>query len=179
MKTLNRLVIEKALARLGDLAEAEGITLEICLYGGALMLLVYNARVATKDVDAIIRPRAVGLKLAKNVALELGLHANWLNDDVKMFLAPKESLRSLPKQYKGLQITAPTAGYLLSMKALACRASLPGHEGDVSDIEFLVRKMELHSLQEIQDQIDKYYPDDVLLPQQRLVIEGVLDEVWK
>jgi hypothetical protein len=178
MKSFDREILEKALSRLGELAEADGLTLELCIYGGALMVLAYDTRVATKDVDAILRPRDECLKLAKQVAVELGLQENWLNDDVKMFLAPKESLRSLPKQYQGLQLTAPTAGYLLAMKCLACRPSLPGHQGDVSDIQFLIRKMEIHTLQEIQEHIDKYYPDDVLHPQQRLILAAVMEEVW-
>ena len=31
---------------------------------------------------------------------------------------------------------------------------------------------------EIQEHIDRYYPDDVLKPQQRLILETILQEVW-
>jgi hypothetical protein len=178
MKELNKQLLERALTRLGELADQEGITLEVCLYGGALMLLAYNARTATKNVDAIFLPRKEGVRLAEQVAEEFSLPSNWLNDDVKMFLAPKESLRVLPKQFKGLQLTAPTAGYLLSMKALSCRASLPGYEGDLTDLKYLIRKMEIHTCEVLQREIDKYYPDDVLLPQHRLVLETLIEEVW-
>lgn len=176
MRSFNISILEKAFTRLGELAESEGVTLEICIYGGALMMLAYNSRIATKDVDAIFYPREKGLALAAKVATEFQLPENWLNDDVKLFIAPNEHLRKLPKQFKGLQITAPTAGYLLAMKALSCRSSLPGTEGDISDLRFLIKKLQIHSLQEIQHQIDKYYPDDTVLPQHKLILEALLQE---
>lgn len=63
-------MLVRALERLGQRAEAEGLRLEICLFGGALMMLAYDARAATKDVDAIIHPREEGLRLAEEVGRE-------------------------------------------------------------------------------------------------------------
>ena len=40
-----------------------------------------------------------------------------------------------------LRITRPSASYLLAMKCLAGRASMPGFAGDLEDIRFLIRKM--------------------------------------
>jgi hypothetical protein len=33
MKSFDREILEKALGRLGELAEADGLTLELCIYG--------------------------------------------------------------------------------------------------------------------------------------------------
>jgi hypothetical protein len=176
--TITREVLSKALERLGELADQSGLTLEVCLYGGALLMLAYDSREATKDVDAIVRPRDAGLKIASQVGREFQLPENWLNDDVKLFLAPHEQTRFLPQQFKGLHLTAPTAGYLLAMKALACRSALPGYEGDQEDLKFLIRKMEIKSVEEIQDTIDRYYPDDVLPAQDRAVLSELIQEVW-
>lgn len=178
MKTMNKEVILAALSRLGELADAEGIQLECCIYGGALMMLAYDARISTKDVDAVIRPGETGLKLAERVGREMGLPENWLNDQVKLFLAPREELRELPLDMKGVHVTSPTAGYLLSMKALACRSALPGYEGDIEDLRFLIRKMEITSVEEIQEWIDRYYPDDVIPEPQRNTIEALIAELW-
>ena len=178
MKQLTKSILLQALKRMGDLAQQEGVTLEVCLYGGALMMLAYDSRIITKDVDAIVRPSRLGQSIARRVGQEFGLPDQWLNDDVKMFLAPREQLRALPWEAPGIQLTAPTAGYLLAMKALACRPSLPGYEGDLQDLRFLIGKMEIRFLEDIQHIIDQYYPDDVLRADHRGILQALLDEVW-
>lgn len=52
--------LTRALRRLSELATAEGIVLEIDLYGGAVFTLVYGSRETTKDIDAIVRPQSIG-----------------------------------------------------------------------------------------------------------------------
>lgn len=177
MNVITKTLLTRALRRLGELAEEAGLELEICIYGGALMMLAYDARAMTKDVDAVIRPSREGLALAARVGRELGLPANWLNEDVKMFLAPAGQTRSLPWDQPGIMLTAPTASYLLAMKALACRAPLPGYQGDLDDLRFLIRKLSIRSVGEIQEIIDKYYPDDVLVPGHAALLETLLEEV--
>jgi hypothetical protein len=66
-------MIRRALVRLGELANAEGIKLELSIYGGAALMLAYDSRAITKDVDAVVRPSDVGQRLARRVAEELGL----------------------------------------------------------------------------------------------------------
>ena len=60
MSLLSKDEIEKALARLGELALDRDTPIELLLVGGAAMVLAYNARLSTHDVDAIIlSPRQV------------------------------------------------------------------------------------------------------------------------
>lgn len=177
MKLMTKEVVIRALRRLGELAAEAGLELELCIYGGALMMLAYDARAMTKDVDAVIRPSREGLTLAAQVGRELGLPENWLNDDVKMFLAPAGQTRSLPWDLPGIMLTAPTASYLLAMKALACRSPLPGYEGDLDDLRFLIRKLSIHSFEDIQKVIDKYYPDDAIAPEHFVLLKTILEEV--
>jgi hypothetical protein len=177
MKIMTKNVVTQALRRLGELAAESGVELELCIYGGALMMLAYDARAMTKDVDAVILPSRKGLALAAQVGRELGLPENWLNDDVKAFLAPTGQTRPLPLDMPGMMITAPTASYLLAMKALACRNPLPGYQGDLDDLRFLIRKLSIQSVDDIQRIIDKYYPDDVIPPEHVVLLETILDEV--
>ena len=162
---------------MGELAIQEGTKLEVCIYGGAVMLLAYHSREITKDVDAVIQPSGLGRKLAHQVGEELGLPETWLNDDVKQFVAPTERTRPLPWDAPGIALTAPTAGYLLAMKALACRQPLPGFQGDFDDLRFLVRKIGVTSVDEIQAYIDKYYPNDIISTENRAVLDGIIKEV--
>jgi hypothetical protein len=177
MKRLSRALIRRALVRLGELADAEGIKLEVCIYGGAALMLAYDSRAITKDVDAVVRPSDVAQRLARRVAEELELPEDWINDDVKMFVAPREGLRTLPWDSAGIAITVPTASYLLAMKALACRKALPGYEGDIADLRFLLRKMEITSVSDVQEHIDRYYPNDVIRAEDEALIAELIEEV--
>jgi hypothetical protein len=173
---LNRNRLTQALRRLGELAQARKVTLEVSLYGGAVFTLVYGSREATKDVDAVVRQSAVAQDLAGQVAKELGLPEDWLNDDVKQFLAEKEAKRQLTEADfgPGLRVSVPTAAYLLAMKLRACRPPLPGYAGDYGDIHFLVKKMELGSVREAEAIHDKFFPHDELSETAREVVKNSL-----
>ena len=80
--------IKRYLTELNDELRAMDVKGEICLYGGAVMALAYNARPDTKDVDAIFRPPAQIREAAEKVAKAHGLEPDWLNDAVKSFLVP-------------------------------------------------------------------------------------------
>ncbi len=178
MKSMDSKTVLKAMKRLGELASEEGLHLECCIYGGALMMLAYNARTSTKDVDAVLCPRDPALRLADRVAKEMNLPRHWLNDQVRTFLAPSGQFQELPIDLPGLHITAPTAGYLLAMKALACRTNLPGFEGDLNDLRYLIQKLQIRSIETIQHTIDKYYPDDVIPAAQKETLNELIREVW-
>jgi hypothetical protein len=54
MAILTRQEIIQALAQLGSLAQEAGQSIELLVVGGAAMVLLYNARPATRDVDVVI-----------------------------------------------------------------------------------------------------------------------------
>jgi hypothetical protein len=180
LEKLTRTRIVEALNALGRLAKAEGVQLELSLDGGSALLLAFDSRTSTKDVDAIIKPSEIGHRLAGLVAAELHLDESWLNNSVKQFLsdfgtfAPLEieELEQAAKEH--LKITRASAAYLLAMKCLACRPAMPGYPGDVEDIRFLIRKMGLVSIQQIEEQVTRFYPFDALSPAGRNLIESLL-----
>lgn len=175
-ESLNRARITQALRRLGALAHEKKVTLEVSVYGGAVFTLVYGSRDATKDVDAVVRQHSLARALASQVAKELGLPDDWLNDHVKQFLAEKEAKRQLAEVDfgEGIRVSVPTAAYLLAMKLRACRPPLPGYEGDYGDIRFLIRKMEITSVDEAEVIHDRFFPHDPLSKVAREVIRTSL-----
>lgn len=54
MSLLNKQEIVDALTRLGELAVTQQFRLELTVFGGAVMVLVFGTRQATKDVDVVI-----------------------------------------------------------------------------------------------------------------------------
>jgi hypothetical protein len=158
------------------LAQAEGAVLEVSLYGGAVFTVIFGSRESTRDVDAIVHPSEKAKSLAAEVARELGLAEDWLNDDVRFFLADKEAKRRLKGDEfgPGLQVSVPTAAYLLAMKLRACRAPRPGFAGDHGDIQFLVRKMEIGSEADAEKIYDRFFPHDELSDDARDILRKVI-----
>lgn len=168
--------LRQALRRLGELARAEGVELELSLYGGVVFTLVYGSRESTKDVDGIIRPPEIGRKLARQVAREQDLPEDWLNGDVAQFLAEREERRPYPKDDlgPGLIVTVPTAAYLLALKLRACRPPLPGYAGDEADILFLLHKIRPASRAEVEQSFARFFPRDALTPRAEDLIDAWL-----
>jgi hypothetical protein len=70
---LDRGLIEDAFRRLGDRLARRSVVADIYVFGGAAMALAYDARRATRDIDAVFEPHGIVLEEARIVADELGL----------------------------------------------------------------------------------------------------------
>ena len=67
-----------ALGQLNDYLKEADIIGELCLFGGTAMVLAFNARLSTRDVDAIFKPPTLIRELAAKIAEERGLSSTWL-----------------------------------------------------------------------------------------------------
>lgn len=138
MATLSRSEIESAFQRLGELAEQQGEQIQIVIVGGAVMLLAYQARMTTRDVDAVIQsPRVVAnvRNWIQQVADEQNLPEDWLNDGAKGYLvgiSPGPILFSAP----GIEVRMPSVAQLLAMKLSAWR-----DETDIDDARRLLQEL--------------------------------------
>ncbi len=152
--------------------------LEVALYGGAVLTIVYGSRDSTRDVDAIISPAEADVRLVAQVAKDQELTEDWLNEDVRQFVSSIGQKRAFPSDEfePGLQITIPTVAYLLSLKLNACRQPLPGYLGDKADIKFLLRKIEPASVETIEEIQDQFFPGEGLHPRALELIEDYLAE---
>ncbi|EFO79809.1 hypothetical protein OSCT_2326 [Oscillochloris trichoides DG-6] len=114
----------QALTRLGALAADQGHTLTLIVVGGAALVLRYQARLSTQDVDAFfVTPpeRRETRAWATVVARELGLPADWLNDGAKGFMQGM-SYGPLLLDAPGIKVYQISAEQLLAMKLSAWRS---------------------------------------------------------
>ncbi len=175
---LTRKEILGALEALSDGLGERGITGELCIFGGAVMVLAFNARVATKDVDAVFQPAALVRELARRIGEFKGLPVDWLNDGVKGFTSSLQDVTAgnLP-QFAHLRVTMPVPEYLLAMKCMAARIGGIGDEpSDVADIVFLIRHLGLRPADEVLKLVAKYYPKELIAPKTQYLIEGLFEE---
>lgn len=161
--------IKQYLSELNDELRSMEVKGEVCLYGGAVMCLVYNARPSTKDVDAVFEPVRYIRKAAGRVAEAHGLRKDWLNYAVRMFLVPHE--RRILFDFPHLKIYVPPPDYLLAMKTLAARANTD----DRNDIEFLIDRLSLQSAGQVFEIVKSYYPRKQVNPTTQFLIEEIFE----
>jgi len=138
MATFTRNEIETGLKRLGELAQAKGLHIQLTLVGGAVMVLQFNARPSTRDIDAVIlEPREARLvrELARSVADEFDWSEDWLNDGAKGYLVGISD-GPIIFQAPGIEARAPSLEQLLAMKLSAWRDDI-----DISDARRLLQEV--------------------------------------
>ena len=175
---LTQELILAALRDLSDELGQQGVTGEICLFGGTVMVLAFAARLSTQDVDAIFQPAQLVRDIARRIAERQRLPANWLNDGVKGYVSSRHETwtGNLP-QFPHLRLTMPVPEYLLAMKCMAARLGGPsGEQSDVPDIIFLIRHLRLNSAKAVLDLVAEYYPANRIHVRTQYLVEGLFEE---
>jgi hypothetical protein len=171
MALLSRAMILEALEALARELEAMGIARqELLLAGGAALVLIYNARDATRDVDACSVGSASSASLkeaARRVAATLGLPEDWLNDGAKGYLnglLPGEVLLDRP----ALLVRALGPQQLLAMKLSAWRDDV-----DISDARLLLPEVQ-GGREDVWSAIEPF-----LVPGRELKARYAFDDLWE
>lgn len=147
--------IRRLLRALNLELKRKGARGEVGLCGGAVMCLVFEARKATKDVDAIFHPTREIRAAVHAVGRRFGLPDDWLNDAAKAFFL-SEPPREQVLELSNLRVLAPRADYMLAMKCVSARFDTQ----DADDAVFLIRWLVLKSPAEVFAIIEKYYPHE-------------------
>ena len=175
---LSKEQILAALARLNELLHEKGVIGEVCIFGGSAMVLAFDARESTRDVDGIFVPKQDVITSARQVAEEFGFEPDWLNDGVKGFISDEAEYTAdgMPV-FSNLRIMRPTTEYLLAMKCLASRAADAATDGDRADIMTLLKLTGITSASDVCDLVVRYYKESLLPPRVRFYIEELVSEL--
>ena len=171
-KPFTRKRIEQLFTDLGARLERRGVTGEVLVFGGAAMILAFNARAATRDIDAVFAPDDAVRTAADDVAQEHGLPRSWLNNQASSYLSLSAAEGKVPAfEAGGLRVYALAPQQLLAMKVLAGRP-----QQDAQDIRFLINHLGLRTSREVLDLLGSIYPSQDLKLHARLLLEDLLGE---
>lgn len=170
---------------LGDMdarARAAHLLVDISIYGGAALVLAFDARVATRDVDAVIRSHPEFARdLCRRIAEERDWPEDWLNDGVKGYLSAHESLelmRGFPGgEDGGLRVHLASAEYLFAMKCMAMRPEGIDGSHDVSDIAALAKRIGLSSAAKALALVEQFYPQQRIPPKVAFGVEEIMERI--
>ena len=170
MERLTSADIRRALEALAAALPASAAPRELWIVGGAALVLLYEARDTTKDVDAFALDPSASAELraaAAVVASQLGLPEDWLNDAARGYLhglAPGEVLI----ETRGLLVRSVAPQQLLAMKLSAWRDDL-----DVSDARLLLSKLSGDRVS-VWRQVEPH-----LVPGRQLKAQYAFDDLWE
>jgi hypothetical protein len=160
-----------------------GTTIEIAVYGGSALMLIFDWRLATKDVDCVFTSgRATARRLAAEIAEARGWPPDWLNDGVKGFLSSRDSEEGVkvicgefpsPEEI-GLRVFVPTKEYLFAMKCRAMRVGgVDGENSDIDDIRRLAAEIGISQVQDAIAIVSSFYPNSHLQPKVQFGLEEI------
>lgn len=173
MSGLEKSRIDVLLARLNEKLMRDDVRGEIFLVGGAVMCLVFNARVSTKDIDAFFEPVSRIRAAALEVAGEENLDKHWLNDAVKGFLS-EQGRYDIYIELSHLKVFNAQPEYLFAMKCMAMRIGEEFH--DLDDVRYLLRYLGLSTYDQALAVIGQFYPLE-RIPQKTLyALEELVEE---
>ena len=164
---------ERILELFGELDEElrrSDVRGDVFIVGGAAMAVAYDARPATRDVDAIWHPSSEIREAAARIAARHDdLEPDWLNDGVKGFLPGDDTAPRVVYDGEALTVSAASPEYLLATKLLASRVSR-----DEDDILLLYDLCGLTSADEGLDIVERYYPGRPVEAKVRFYLEELL-----
>ena len=159
---------------------------EIAIYGGSAILLQFDWRKASRDVDArVISGRSHGLimEAAANAATQLGLPRSWLSENVAMYArrgeaeADRISLGLYPSPERfGLRVTAANPSYILAMKLKALERAT-SDDRDYEDALKLSIECGVSSVDELRAVFRQFFPDEDLPPRAALRLDELASDI--
>jgi len=170
MATITKQEALAAFQRLGMLAAASGEKIELLLLGGGAMVIQFDARLSTKDLDVVILSpsnSSIVRKWAAEVAGELSWPDDWLNDAAKGFVVGSSLGRQIFAS-AGITVKVPSTAQLLAMKLCAWRDDV-----DISDAKRLLLELP-GQRQDVWEMVEPH-----LYPGRELTAKYAFDDLWE
>lgn len=152
--------IKRYLQEMNDRLAEKDVEGEVVLCGGAVMALVYDARPSTKDVDALFAPTSAIREVAKEIAEEHGLEDDWFNDAAKGFIDTNLMVFEDVMTFSHLRVRRPGDEEMLALKLASARED----SFDADDALFLMKLIEVESLEQVYEIIERHIPSPRLTP---------------
>lgn len=181
-KPLDREVLGKAFALMGEILAREKVVGEIHVYGGTAIMLQMSSREATHDVDCVVTSgHGAVMKAMIAVKQKLGLASDWLNEAVSVYASRKESEPDfLPfGQYPSfhrpfLRVMLARPHYVLAMKVEALERN---EQRDFDDVERIARELGLSSIDDIIEVRNRYFPEKPLNSEITRALHGIIAKI--
>jgi antitoxin component of RelBE/YafQ-DinJ toxin-antitoxin module len=164
------------LAHLNEELQQMGVTGELCVVGGAAMVIGYGSRASTRDIDALLISPASVRAAIQRVAERDHLPPSWLNDGAKGFASGKAIEAKELLKMSHLRVVAPPPEYILAMKCISARVGIDEH--DKEDAKYLIQHLGLRSSDAVREIVAKYYDARRIPAKTQYFIQEICDELF-
>jgi hypothetical protein len=173
----NKAQLEQNLQLLNEELRRTGVTGEVCVVGGAAMVLGFGSRRSTRDIDAlVIEPPSIRAAI-QQVAEKHGLPESWLNEGAKGFAASQPVETTELMKLSHLRIVSPPPEYILAMKCIAARVGVD--ETDKGDVKYLIQRLGLRDSEAVLRAVAKYYDSKRIPAKTQYFVQEICDELIK
>lgn len=166
---IGRESLRQAFILLAEKLARKNVVGDIHVFGGAAMVLAFDSRAATRDVDAVFEPDGHVLDAAHEVAKELGLPHSWLNNQASTYVSGRAGRGTPVFDHPNLRVMTTPPEHLLAMKVRAARLTR-----DAEDIAVLVRHLGLDQVSAVEEVVSRFFPEEPLSPRSRMLVEDIM-----
>jgi hypothetical protein len=171
---MDRAEVEAALSDLGDELERRRVRARLWVVGGVVMMMAFQARESTNDVDGTAYPADKVFEAARGVARQRGLPADWLNDNAKAWLpqAGYETSWMPVRTYGGLEVFFADDRMMLALKLRTSRG-----QRDQTDIKVLLEACHVTTESDALEIYEEFFPEDPLPRMHRDALAEIVNEL--
>ncbi|SKY99156.1 Nucleotidyl transferase of uncharacterised function (DUF2204) [Mycobacteroides abscessus subsp. bolletii] len=161
--------IRAAFELLAAKLQSRNVIGHVHVIGGAAMVLAYNSRTITRDIDAIFAPDGPVVDAVREIAREKHWPSTWLNNQAAVYVSRTPGEGTKVFDHPNLQVMATPAEHLLAMKVLAARSVR-----DTDDALILLQHLDIRTTEAVWQIVGRYFSDAMITDRCRLFVEDII-----